>query len=341
MALKNRCDELRQSQRAHKHIALISAVYLLLVIVPSAKSENKYQSRKAATAAIEKARALGNKMSFQQFEELLEVADKLSDENFKFEARALNQILCKTKHANALSYCRLASTYTDVLGDEDPTKPAEKYLKMALKLDPKFSPAYCQLAEIANQEGHFSEALKYSDLAIACPNIDTCAYQCKATALANLNRLPEALTTVNTSLRYKPDKAELYRTKGGILEGLHRYREALDCFRKASVLQPKEWTSYQIIHMLEVLNKLPEALSEINKVIAHNPRDGEAYRTRAQLKVKNKDLAGAIRDYDTTIELEPTAKTLKDRANLHLQMGHKDLYKRDLDAAKKIMDSQF
>jgi tetratricopeptide (TPR) repeat protein len=93
--------------------------------------------------------------------------------------------------------------------------------------------------------------------------------------------------------------------------------------------------------MLEVLNKLPEALIEINKVIARNPRDGEAYRARAQLKVKNKDLAGAIRDYDTTIELEPTAKTLRDRANLHLQMGHKDLYKRDLEAAKKIMDSQF
>ncbi len=320
---------------------LLLALSLTLLIVPSANCDNKYQNRKAATAAIEKARALGNKMNSQQFEELLGVADKLSDDNLKFEARALNQILCKTKHANALSYCRLASTYTDVLGDEDPTKPAEKYLKMALKLDPKFSPAYCQLAEIANQEGRFSEALKYCNQAIACPNIDIAAYQCKATSLANLGRLPEALATINTSILYIPDKAELYRTKGGILEGLHRYREALDSFRKASILQPKEWTSYQIVHMLEVLNKLPEALTEINKVIAHNPRDGEAYRTRAQLKVKNKDLAGAIRDYDTTIELEPTAKTLRDRANLHLQMGHKDLYKRDLDAAQKIMDSQF
>ncbi|MDP3509104.1 MAG: hypothetical protein Q8T09_14105 [Candidatus Melainabacteria bacterium] len=337
----------REAQNGGRHTArnsflpLLLALYSTLLIVPSANSENKYQSRKAAAASIEKARALGNKMNFQQFTELLEVADKLSDDNFKFEARALNQILCQTKHANALSYCRLASTYTDLLGDEDPTKPAEKYLKMALKLDPKFSQAYCQLAEIANKEGRFSEALKYCEQAIACPNIDSSVYQCKATALANLNRLPEALTTINTSLVYIPDKPELHRTKGSILEGLHRYREALASFRTASALQTNEWTSYQIVHMLEVLNKLPEALIEINKVIAHNPRDGEAYRARAQLKVKNKDLAGAIKDYDTTIELEPTAKTIRDRANLHLQMGHKDLYKRDVEAAKKIMDSQF
>ena len=341
MAQKSSSDEQRQSHRSQKHNALILTLYLILLIVPSAKSDNKYQNRKAATAAVEKARALGNKMNSQQFKELLGVADKLSDDKFKFEARAIYQILCKTKHANALSYCRLADTYTDMLGDEDPTKPAEKYLKMALKLDPKFSKAYCQLGEIANQEGRFSEALKYCDQAIACPNIDTSVYQCKASSLANLNRLPEALTTINTSLVYIPNKSELHRTKGSILEGLHRYPEALDSFRKASILEPNEWTSYQIVHMLEVLDKLPEALTEINKVIAHNPRDGEAYRTRAQLKVKNKDLAGAIRDYDTTIELEPTAKTIKDRANLHLQMGHKDLYKRDLEAAKKIMDSQF
>lgn len=341
MAQKSGSAERRQTQLRQKHTVLISTLYLILLAVPSANSDNKYQNRKAATAAVEKARALGNKMSSQQFTELLGVADRLSDDNFKFEARALNQILCKTKHANALSYCRLASTYTVMLGDEDPTKPAEKYLKMALKLDPKFSPAYCQLAEIANQEGRFSEALKYCDQAIACPNIDVYAYQCKATSLANLSRLPEALATINTSLVYRPNKPELHRTKGSILEGLHRYKEALDSFCKASILEPNEWTSYQIVHMLEVLDKLPEALTEINKVIAHNPRDGEAYRTRAQLNVKNKDLAGAIRDYDTTIELEPTAKTLRDRANLHLQMGHKDLYKRDLDAAKKIMDSQY
>ncbi|MBP9094144.1 hypothetical protein KBI23_24215 [bacterium] len=280
-------------------------------------------------------------MSSQQFDEFLREADRLSYAKFKFEARTIAQILSKTKYANADCYCVLATTYADVLGDEDPTKPAEKYLMHALKLDPKHSKAFAILADYANQEGRFSDALAYCDKATACPNIDIMVYQCKASALANLNRLPEALAAINRSIEYVHNRAELHRIKGSILENMHRYSEALESFRQADRIEPNEWNNYQIVHVLEIQNKLPEALTEISKVIAHNPKDGEAYRTRAQLKIKSKDLCGALKDYDTTIELEPTAKTLKDRANLHLQMGHKDLYMRDSAAAKKLIDSPF
>jgi hypothetical protein len=64
-------QERRQSHRSAIHSSpLLLALYSTLLIVPSANSENKYQSRKAAAAAIEKARALGNKMNSQQFDRI-------------------------------------------------------------------------------------------------------------------------------------------------------------------------------------------------------------------------------------------------------------------------------
>ncbi|MFA7335459.1 MAG: tetratricopeptide repeat protein [Candidatus Obscuribacterales bacterium] len=320
----------------------MTILHLTLAMSASVKcSPIESSTAKSASAAVRKARTLSSRMTAQQFIELLREADKLSYAKFKFEARTIAQILSKTKYVNADCYCVLATTYTDVLGDEDPTKPAEKYLKLALEIDPKYSKAYALLADYANQEGRFSDAVAYCNKATACPVIDPMVYQCKASALANLNRLPEALAAINRGIDCVHNRAELHRIKGSILENMHRHSEALESFRQADRIEPNEWNCYQIVHVLEIQNKLAEAITEISKVIANNPKDGEAYRTRAQLKIKSKDLSGALKDYDTTIELEPTAKTLKDRANLHLQMGHKELYMRDSVAAKKLIDSPF
>jgi len=49
-----------------------------------------------------------------------------------------------------------------------------------------------------------------------------------------------------------------------------------------------------------------------------------------------KDYVGAIKDLDKTIELEPTAKIYRQRAQLHTLIGQKDRAARDLAEADKI-----
>lgn len=76
----------------------------------------------------------------------------------------------------------------------------------------------------------------------------------------------------------------------------------------------------------------------MDKLISINPRDAEAFRHRADMKIKNKDYRGALKDLDTTIDMEPTSKSYRVRAQLHNILGNNDLAKKDLKEADDILN---
>ncbi len=304
--------------------------------VPTAVEKDKTYN---AGMMLNKARGLSNNLDQTKADELMQIAFVMKGKRSIFECREVCQILCRSKFSSAESYALLANTYLGGLGDENKARPVAQYLDKALKLNPHSSYANTVMALFAMEEGRFEDASKWSDKAIACPNPIAHAFQLKASALANLGRDKEAIAVLDkTPLSKQEHEPAYYRIRGNILENLKRYKEAAEAYRKALSMGERDLIKFRLVHSLELSGDIPEAIKEIDKVIAHNPKDGEAYRTRAMLKVKNKDLNGAIKDYDQCLAMEPTARTYRQRAELHKQLGHKDLAAKDLAEAQKIED---
>lgn len=282
---------------------------------------------------------MANSMTAENAKYLMDMAFQMKAKKQIFECREVCQIVCRSKFASAESYALLANTFLGGLGDEGKGRPVQQYLDKALKLNPKSAYANTVVALVAMEEGRFEDAIKLSDKAMQCPNPLGHSFQLKASALANLGRDREALEVLDkTPPALQVHEPAYYRIRGNVLENLKRYNEAADAYRKALSMGERDLIKFRLVHSLELAGNLPEAIKEIDKVIAHNPKDGEAYRTRAMLKIKSKDLAGAVKDYDQCLIMEPTAKTYRQRAELHKRLGHNDLAAKDLAEAQKIED---
>lgn len=255
------------------------------------------------------------------------------------ECREICRILGRSKYASAESWALYARTYMSGLGDDSNTRTAQQYLDKAFKLNPRSSFAYHVQALMQMEEGDFEKALQSADKSLACPNPMVRSYTLKASALANLGRDAEALKALDKAPPQAVARDASYcRVRGNVLENLKRYDEAVACYRKGLSIGDTDVISFRLVKCLELQNKIAEAIKEIDAVIARNPKDGDAYRARANLKVKIKDIAGAIKDYDNCLAQEPTAKSFRERAKLHKMLGHKDLAAKDEAEAKVIED---
>lgn len=327
-------------------IVLLSTTMALAVPegLPGAGARELHQSRISraeAAVMVQKARGMQLKMTAENARQMHEMADLLEDKGNSKAAREICEMLVKSKFVQASDYCLLASIYVTKFGDDQLSKIARDYLAKAIKLDPKYGKAYALLAEIASQEGDLDKAIIYADKAMTCPHPTVLAYQIKAGALGNQKKYKEALVVVDQAIAMADYKPELHRNRGAILENLNRYEDALKSYRQANALNPTDWTYFQVVRVLQKLNKNAEALATLNQMSEHNPRDADIYRARAILKTKTGDTRGAVQDYDKAIELEPTAKTYKERAALHLKMGNVNLQRRDLADAEKLTQSPF
>ena len=273
-------------------------------------------------------------------EDMTNLVKLLESMNYRVKSQEVRQIcnaLIAGNHANAAVYTQLGRSYYAVMDEFGADDTAIKYLNKALSLDPNCSQAYCFLAEIANNGGDSRKALTYADRGIACPKIYCDCHLQKAYALVGLKRPHEALAALDLAEKYEPWRAEIQRTRGSLLEGLGRYDQAISTFRKAYVMDSKDWTAFQIAHCFEEKGCIDQAVLEVNKIVACNPRDADAYRMRSRLYEKLKKYQEALRDLTAAIDLEPTSKLFLDRARLYEAIGRKDLAAKDKKTAEAMI----
>ena len=293
-----------------------------------------------------RARGLRERMTAKDADELGRAADRMYDQGMAHEAREVLTIVCNTRYVNSDALCSLADYCIDQMGESDPFHPAEKYLKQAIKIDPKCSRAWTILADTSFKSGDISKAIRYSDksISVSLPKAPyRLAYMVRAAVLAQEERYDEALACAMKAEKPAGYRAELWRIKGSILENLNRFDEAAKAYRKAASMtnQNRDWMTFQIVRCLEKQNLNKEAIGELSDLLKINPADAEAYRVRSSIKVKINDLSGAISDLSKVLELEPTTKSYHERAKLYQRIGKKDLAKKDEQAAAKLNASPF
>lgn len=333
--------ELRRKQASFCRCAVVAFVLISIVIAPPAVSAPEPITLANATSVIAKARANVKKLtrddveSLRQFERLLGKSDRVR------EQQQLLLIICETRFVTAEDFCELGDTYADIMGESEPTKVAQKYYEQALKIDPGYSKAYGLLAEMALLQNQKEKAIQYCTRGLACKPRDPHTFKMHANALATMKRYKEALATLTQAEKEVEMSAEMYRVKGSVLENLGRMDEAVASYRKSLLIEYSDWTSFQIVRCLESQMRYAAAIAELDKIVLHNSKDGEAYRHRAKIKVHVKDYKGALKDLNTAIDLEPTTKSFRERAVVYELMGRKDLARKDVQEANRIMNEPF
>lgn len=333
---------LRASLALPLSLALPISVSLSLALPLPSQAEQPWTPQRAR-ATLERARRLGREMSQKDTDELFAAAERMSYYDYIRESQEVLKLVCNSKYARAEHFCMLADSYSTTIGDIDANKVIQQHLNRAIKLDPKNSHAWNSLAEMATKDGDVKKALEYSDKAVDTGKskpFELC-HLTRAIILANLKRYKEALDCILLAEKDLPNRAEVYRVKASTLENLNRYDEAVTAYRHAYQLQKQDWTIYQIARCLDKAGKYKEAIAEVDTLIKLSPQDADAYRARSALKVKLKDINGAISDISKAIEQEPTTKSYQERARLYKQIGKNDLASKDEAAAHKIMDSPF
>lgn len=273
---------------------------------------------------------------------LLARAQALYSGGHVLEARRIVEPLCFHKESTAPMYCLFAETYIDDYSQNPAdSKKIETILQAAVKADPSYSQCYKDLAEFYNLQGDYKKAIEYGTKSLACPKPYLYVYRQTVIAYSNLGQYDKALIDIDKFISRDSSKDATFIMKAGILEKLNRYDEAVSAYRIAFTKRPQDLTMYNITRCLEMQHKYGEAIGEISRLVKINPHDAEALAVRAKLQKENKNYASALDDLGRAIDIEPTSRLYKARADVYLLLGQKKAAEKDLASAKKVDASEF
>ena len=137
----------------------------------------------------------------------------------------------------------------------------------------------------------------------------------QAFALANSNRLPEAIEMLHKALERDPDDAMAHFNLANLLNATQQPHDALEEFRKASSLNPEEPTFLESLGMsLEMNGKQNEALVELRRASDHDPTSAAFAFNLGSVEEWNGD-------YDGALETLERASKLSGANNLRIEIG--------------------
>jgi len=114
---------------------------------------------------------------------------------------------------------------------------AEAVYRKVLQKYPKNFDARSLLGTICAQRGDCEQAIRQIDLALkANPNV-AYVHNNRGSALINLHKYDESLSSFDRAIALKPDFAEAHNNRGGALRGLKRFKEALASLDRAITLK--------------------------------------------------------------------------------------------------------
>jgi tetratricopeptide (TPR) repeat protein len=121
------------------------------------------------------------------------------------------------------------------------------------------------------------------------------------------------------------------------------YKRAIFYYDSAILINPKNPNTYFNRGLAKVMLALnEEAILDFTTYIAFVPNDGIGYSTRGDVKKLNKDTAGCLRDYDSSLLLNPNSyKTRVNRGKLLGAIDSMELSLRDLNYAYSLDSSKF
>ncbi len=190
-------------------------------------------------------------------------------------------------------------------------------LTEAIKLKQRDYQAYVNLARAYQLQRRDAEAVSQMDQALALgpPSAQAALYRTRARLHQEAGRTQAAVHDLDKAVHLEPagptsaPAIEDLVAKGRLLAQAHDYTGALEAFDAALAARPEHTAALRAhAEALLYLQRNDEALRDLNRLLdgEHGRQTGAAalYRTRAAVRAKAADHAGAIEDYTLALGME-------------------------------------
>jgi Tfp pilus assembly protein PilF len=120
----------------------------------------------------------------------------------------------------------------------------------------------------------------------------------------------------------------------------HNYGRSIDLLSQAIELDPRFTLALKSRSAAYLkLDKVREAIADMNTVIEMAPENARAYHMRGLAYDKSGDFDQALEDFGQALKLNPDYGTAYySRANLHHKMGHPDLASEDIQMVTHLSE---
>lgn len=120
----------------------------------------------------------------------------------------------------------------------------------------------------------------------------------------------------------------------------HNYGRSIDLLSQAIELNPRYTLALKSRGAAYLkLDKVQEAITDMNAVIALAPENARAYHLRGLAFDKSGDYDKALEDFNQALDLKPDyGPAYYSRANLHNKMGHPDLASEDIQMVTHLSE---
>ena len=126
-------------------------------------------------------------------------------------------------------------------GDKD---RARADFEQALRIDPDFCEAYCNLSTLAGMRGDLEEAVRLLKIAVSKDHVHFLSYDALVMVYGRMGRHQDALKVARAEVALRPDYAPGYLNLGSARAGLGDYSGAAEAFNKAASLDPNFAAAY-------------------------------------------------------------------------------------------------
>lgn len=177
-------------------------------------------------------------------------------------------------------------------------------------------------ANRATLERQYGKALDLYNQYIALNPEDFRGYFNRGTTAYNATKYEQAFNDFTKTLELNPIYKEAYYYRGMTLAKQTKYDEAI---RDYSHVLSTDSNSVPFLKLRSEayasLGKEALALNDLNQAVDLAKLSGDLYKRRAELKVKMKDIDGALRDYNSVEKLIPAYKMVHYiKGNLYLEL---------------------
>jgi tetratricopeptide (TPR) repeat protein len=177
----------------------------------------------------------------------------------------------------------------------------------ALQISKDNDLAHNNLADALAEKDKISDAIDHYNQAIRLKPYDVNIYSNRGNAYAKLDQYQNAIKDYNEAIRLKSDYAPAFINRGNAYLGVGQYQLAVEDYNKALRLKP-DYADTVYNNRGNVYNKLGQykmAIDDFSKTINLNPAYIKAYINRGSAYSELGQYQRAIDDYNKVIRLKP------------------------------------
>ncbi|MDQ2832706.1 MAG: tetratricopeptide repeat protein [Acidobacteriota bacterium] len=169
----------------------------------------------------------------------------------------------------------------------------------------------------------------------ADPQLRLAALSLQAKSLINAGDFPAAETVLQRYLVPMPQSPEALYLLGYVLERENKARESLAVYTRAAALAPPAPNDLKLVALDYVLlHDFPDAIQWLNRSLAGDPRNAEAWYFLGRAHMQGGDFVEAEKDFRHALDLDPKDAKAHDNLGLSLEAQN-----RNNEAARAYTDA--